>query len=120
LLKTLKITTKTSAKTNQSAICFDEELKKSLRPGKTPLTSLMLILALGVQTRNGGHFFVASKEDAHRWLAPILLNFDPIAFSLSQPSFLPRLLGKTIVPESHSGQRSILLPGHGFLKRFAT
>jgi hypothetical protein len=83
LLKTLKITTKTSANTNQSAICFDDELKKFLRPGKTPFASPVLILALGVQTRNGRHLFVASKQDTHRWLAPILLNFDLIAFSPS-------------------------------------
>jgi hypothetical protein len=64
LLKTLKITTKTSAKTNQSAICFDDELKKCLRPGKTPLTSPVLIVALGVETRNGRQFFAASKQEA--------------------------------------------------------
>src|SRR5262245_12643093 len=63
LLKTLKITTKTTTKTNQRAICFDEELKKFLRPEKTPLTSKMLILTLGVQTRNGRHFLVPSKQD---------------------------------------------------------
>lgn len=42
-----------------------------------------LPLALGVETRNGRHLFVASKQDTHRWLAPNLLNFDPIVFSLS-------------------------------------
>jgi hypothetical protein len=35
LLKTLKTPKKTSAKTNQSAICFDDRLKKFLRPRKT-------------------------------------------------------------------------------------
>src|SRR5215472_4953793 len=46
LLKTLKITKKTSPKTNQSAICFDDGLKKFSVQEKPPIASPALILAL--------------------------------------------------------------------------
>jgi hypothetical protein len=42
-----------------------------------------LILTLAGTDAQRQTLFVGSKQDTHRWLAPLPLNFDPIPFSLS-------------------------------------
>src|SRR5215475_6205082 len=83
LLKTLKIINKTSARTNQSAICFENGFKQFL-------VQLPLILALaGTDAQREGLF--SPPSDTRCWLGGDPFNFDPIVFYLPAHFFAPHV-----------------------------